>query len=115
MALVSILWQTALHNACDPTTQSGQHSAFTQVNVSKGVAHRAENPGAQYAHTVQAVLGQQVAAPPDLHADRSAAEQPTAALSRHFAVEASLQGLHQGGTTGYLPLTMIWPNPIPNI
>ena len=80
-----MLRETALHNAYGPSTQSGQRSTLARVNVSKGVAHRAENPGGQYAHTVQALLGQQAAAPRDLHADRSAAEQPTAAQSRHFA------------------------------
>lgn len=74
------MWKTALHNACGPSMRSGQLSALTPVNVSKGVAHRAQNPGGQNAHTVLALLGQQDASSRDLHADRRAVEQPTAAL-----------------------------------
>ena len=80
-----MLRKTALHNAHGPSTLSGQRSALARVNGSKGVAHRAENPGGQYAHTVQALLGQQDSVSRDLHADHRAAEQPTAALSRHLA------------------------------
>ena len=57
--LMLTLRVVALHNACAPTTQSGQCSALAKANVSKGVAHRGENPGGQYAHTAQALLGQQ--------------------------------------------------------
>ena len=63
------MWENALHNACGPTTQSGQRSALARMNVSKGVAHRGENPGGQYAHTAQALLGQQDSVSRDLHAD----------------------------------------------
>ena len=57
--LMPTLWNVALQHAWAPTTRSGQRSALTRVNVSKGVAHRGENPGGQYAHTAQALLGQQ--------------------------------------------------------
>ena len=52
----------------------------TREREHKGVAHRAQNPGGQNAHTVLALLGQQDASSRDLHADRRAVEQPTAAL-----------------------------------
>ena len=50
------MWKTALHNAFGPSMRSGQLSALTPVNVSKGVAHRAQNPGGQNAHTVRCWL-----------------------------------------------------------
>ena len=89
---MSTLWENALHNACGPTPQSGQRSPLARMNVSKGVAHRGENPGGQYAHTVQAVLGQRASTSRDLHADHRAAEQPTAALSRHLRGVTGLVG-----------------------
>ena len=73
-----MLWKTALHNACGPSMRSGQRSALTRVNVSKGVAHSVKKPGGQNAHTVLALLSQQDAVSRDLHADHRAAEQPTA-------------------------------------
>ena len=78
------MWDDRLQHAQAWTMRSGQRSALARVNMTKGVAHRAQNPGGQNAHTVLALLGQQVAASQDLHADRSAAEQPTAPLSRHL-------------------------------
>ena len=48
--------------------------------------YRGENPGGQYAHTAQALLGQQDPASCDLHADHRAAEEPTAPQSRHFSL-----------------------------
>ena len=95
--LMPTLWNVTLQHACARTTRSGQRSALTRVNVSKGVAHRAENPGGQYAHTVQAVLGQQDSMSRDLHADHRAAEQPTAAL---FAPWPSVTVFTAGGGLG---------------
>ena len=83
---MSTLWEVALHNACAPTTQSGQRSAIKGVNMSKGVAHRAQNPGGQNAHTVLALLGQQDASSRDLHADHRAVEQPTRQRLRFPAI-----------------------------
>ena len=64
------------------------------MDMSKGVAHRAQNPGGQNAHMEHARLGQPVAAPHDLHADHGAAEQPTAAL---FAPWPSVMVFTAGG------------------
>ena len=72
-----MLRETALHNAYGPSTQSGQRSTLARVNVSKGVAHRAENPGGQYARTVQALLGHEESAPGVRQPRWAASETPT--------------------------------------
>ena len=93
--LMPTLRNVALQHAWAPTTRSGQRSALTRVNVSKAGAHRSRNQGWQHGHAVQARLGQQAAASRDLHADHRAAEQPTAALSRHLrGVTVLVRGAH---------------------
>ena len=105
------MWDDRLQHAQAWTMRSGQRSALTRVNVSKGVAHRAQNPGGQNAHTVLALLGQQDAASRDLNADHSAAKATNGCAITCISVSGTLQGPSRGPSASIWPLSGPWTAP----